>query len=523
MTAGAQCDENPRTGGALNGSVLAGRECAWSNRVVLWLRRAFPRAQICHVNSARAGSDTEVALASLASLVHPRSCEGSVSGVDLVMMDYSVNDALGGSTQGPNDLTSRSPLQGLDRTTMLGVVMEAAILALRRMAPQAMQLQLLQQIPAGFRSGALDAMRRACAFHGVALVDLNHACNSGIACEWNPPTNHPQWQSHQHIANAVAYAFRWQYEHLRCSVARSNPGGDRGVAALPAPAASHPSALCSSAQPARSRQATYRRLEWYNHSGYCLTPTASATRLPNPTATNATRPGSPRPRGPASRETAATAVLASAAVASTEAARLRSRLRIPSVESPRDRSGGADATLYAPALLSRAVVCFEPSTEISAYHPKASAARDLGGNWSLEEDRPGKPGWIAKWAGATHRFRLTFGAKPALGISYLRSYESVGNAVISLNGARDALVGTWDQPISTTQTAWFQMDSKSLGFGVAPNSTHDLELTFIGGARPGLRGVYHSFDANGEKQGLAQVGCRQGTKCMFKLIDLLAC
>ena len=437
--------------------------------------------------------------------------------------------------------------------------------------PQAMQLQLLQQIPAGFRSGALDAMRRACAFHGVALVDLNHACNSGIACEWTPPTNHPQWQSHQHIANAVAYAFRWQYEHLRCSVARSNPGGDRGVAALPAPAASHPSALCSSAQPARSREATYRRLAWYNYSGYCLTPTASATRLPNPTATNATRPGSPRPRGPASRETAATAVLASAAVASTEAARLRSRLRIPSVESPRDRSGGADATLYAPALLSRAVVCFEPSTEISAYHPKASAARDLGGNWSLEEDRPGKPGWIAKWAGATHRFRLTFGAKPALGISYLRSYESVGNAVISLNGARDALVGTWDQPISTTQTAvreqrgsepaqnpraprtvpgdqawvvggggarapreaplrissvrtqWFQMDSKSLGFGVAPNSTHDLELTFIGGARPGLRGVYHSFDANGEKQGLAQVGCRQGTKCMFKLIDLLAC
>lgn len=486
MTAGAQCEEVKATGGAPDGPTFAGRQCAWSHRFVLWLRRAFPRAEICHVNSARAGSDSEVALGSLYSLLRPHGCGGGP--VDVVFTDYSVNDALGASTQGAADLTSKSSLQSLPREKQLGVVMEALILAIKKLAPDAMHVQLLQQIVAGFQSKSLHAMRRACVHHGVAIVDLNHACNSLIACEWSPATNHPQWQSHQHVANAVAYAFRRaDQELLLCNPSKPRPAANH---AQPVPAM-----RCDSARPVTSELAARARRDWFNHAGYCIAHPPFGRTKP----AMLTRFGY-SPEGAA--------------------------LDLISLMRLAPMGVTAAGTLHSPLDLEKATVCLAPTSEISAYLPPSATAamgRDLGGTWKLFEDRPGKPGWIASVPHATHRFNVTFGAKPALGISYLRSYSSVGNAQITLNGVTDSLVGYWVQPLSTTQTAWFQADSKSLGFGVEPYSSHVLEIKFLGGAVPRLRGVYHRFDANGELQG-QQLGCLPpSNECKFKLIEILAC
>lgn len=55
------------------------------------------------------------------------------------------------------------------------------------------------------------------------------------------------------------------------------------------------------------------------------------------------------------------------------------------------------------------------------------------GNWSLIEDREGKPGWITTGpVGSRIEFAVAFGAEPRLQVVYDRSYEGFGSAEIVL-------------------------------------------------------------------------------------------
>merc|ERR1712039_1162646 len=61
----------------------------------------------------------------------------------------------------------------------------------------------------------------------------------------------------------------------------------------------------------------------------------------------------------------------------------------------------------------------------------------VDGSWRLFTDVPNKPGWIAQgnitdWL----VFPVSFGPNPKLSITYLRSYEKLGEAEVILDGIK---------------------------------------------------------------------------------------
>ena len=117
------------------------------------------------------------------------------------------------------------------------------------------------------------------------------------------------------------------------------------------------------------------------------------------------------------------------------------------------------------------------------------------GNWTLYEDHPGKPGWIASWLnlknereGPTLRFRLQFGDRPRVAVSFLRSYAGFGLAKLIFPHFKQPdktmsmlLNGAWSHPWSTTETMTVNVAQR---FGVKAGSTLSVDLEFLGGLKP---------------------------------------
>ena len=167
-------------------------------------------------------------------------------------------------------------------------------------------------------------------------------------------------------------------------------------------------------------------------------------------------------------------------------------------------SGEKDAqdvnrSLWSKETLDRFPVCLQPLVSFDAYlqwkiqkEDVASPARTS--SWNLTEDRPGKPGWIATQNGTKLTFPLIFGSSPMMSVTFLRSYEGLGDAEIFLNGKIWKLTGLWDDPvrerISVSETVVFQvsrthsygtvMDLKYgvAAFGVKPFQKLPVEFTF---------------------------------------------
>jgi len=114
--------------------------------------------------------------------------------------------------------------------------------------------------------------------------------------------------------------------------------------------------------------------------------------------------------------------------------------------------------------------CFPICTSGNFYFSSHDAYRRLGAvpcahsilrgqseGCMLEEDRPGKPGWILRQreghATSYVEFVVSFGQAPTLSLSYVRSYEGTefGDALLRLNGRDYMLVGRQDAS-RTTQT-----------------------------------------------------------------------
>jgi len=82
------------------------------------------------------------------------------------------------------------------------------------------------------------------------------------------------------------------------------------------------------------------------------------------------------------------------------------------------------------------------------------------GNWELCEDRRDRPGWIATEANSTIIFPIRFGSSGVLSVSYLKSYEKVGIAELSLKSRRgdifsSYLDGRWDKQFSLPASTMF--------------------------------------------------------------------
>eukprot|EP00931_Biecheleriopsis_adriatica_P119421 TRINITY_DN9463_c0_g5_i1.p1 TRINITY_DN9463_c0_g5~~TRINITY_DN9463_c0_g5_i1.p1 ORF type:complete len:568 (-),score=99.41 TRINITY_DN9463_c0_g5_i1:56-1582(-) len=92
--------------------------------------------------------------------------------------------------------------------------------------------------------------------------------------------------------------------------------------------------------------------------------------------------------------------------------------------------------------------CRETLKTWNSFSPTDKAAiTNITGNWRVYEDRPTKPGWIATEADSTISFPVLFSKKPVLTITYMRSYENMGDAWLSFGSdpqKQTLLRGLWD-------------------------------------------------------------------------------
>ena len=154
-----------------------------------------------------------------------------------------------------------------------------------------------------------------------------------------------------------------------------------------------------------------------------------------------------------------------------------------------------------PALYAKLPSCLIPSSIYDAFTKATTTHGVVAVGWSVIEDRPGKPGWIATEKNAKLTFEVTFGSVPQFAISYLRSYENVGKASLELNGRTIIINALWSKRISTTEVLTSQAYARVLkaarggvhssnagdhnsfgiiGFGVKAHSTHKIIFTNLG-------------------------------------------
>ncbi|CAK9022506.1 unnamed protein product [Durusdinium trenchii] len=143
------------------------------------------------------------------------------------------------------------------------------------------------------------------------------------------------------------------------------------------------------------------------------------------------------------------------------------------------------STFYHPALYrNRFTVCKKPCAILSPWRRSTVEVRIIRGNWSFYEDRPGKPGWISTCPGSVMEIPLCFGQSPTFSLTYLRSYEKMGKAKVTLNGISLTINGLWDDGnrFAQSETLFAQAGNGLLqtwgagilGFNVTPNSSLPL-------------------------------------------------
>ena len=109
---------------------------------------------------------------------------------------------------------------------------------------------------------------------------------------------------------------------------------------------------------------------------------------------------------------------------------------------------------------------------------KLPHVRTSRGNWSVLEDRPGKPGWISDGAvGSSIGFDLTFGPSPRALIVFEQGYEGFGDARVSMGAhpTSQELRGVRGDGVRVTQAQLVTVRDSML----RPNSKETLWVTKV--------------------------------------------
>jgi hypothetical protein len=386
--------------------LVSWKECAWSARVVSWMRAAFPCMDISLYNYAAGGTTISSGMASLHTwLQNPPDS-------DLLLVDYVVNDAFF------DPFISSKP--GLV-TTSLSAAYEQFILQTRAARPD-LEIVFVNTCALLQCSKVAAEIEAIAAHYGIPVISYAavvksasltpELCGKDVSPQWwgDEKTTHPRWQVHQLMAEMVQ----------DCVVQR-----------------------------------------W---GSYC----AAGTRA-----------------------------------------------RVPVSLLPMLRPA---TTLNAASDLQKVATCDRPTTFYSALeligHAKRGEALEgiEAHNWPLTEDRANKPGFIAESSDAEIKFAVRFGTNPRLILTYLRSYEGLGNVQMSFVGipfppeyggpARGdrsiELEGLYapDSPdfaahVSQSFLLSLEVQQEAfqhwagllgvLGWGIQPGSSHTLRFKAIGG------------------------------------------
>ncbi|CAE7201174.1 unnamed protein product [Symbiodinium sp. CCMP2592] len=137
-------------------------------------------------------------------------------------------------------------------------------------------------------------------------------------------------------------------------------------------------------------------------------------------------------------------------------------------------------------------ICIVPLTAHLARAPgPGSPNMSLYKEWSLYEDRPAKPGWITKVVtGENLTFNVNFSSSPRLVVQYLRSYENIGTAEMSIDSfwawtssqfpnirtetRRFPLRAWWEHRMSVTESLLF----KPFAEGLAHAGSRSASVSF---------------------------------------------
>ena len=146
------------------------------------------------------------------------------------------------------------------------------------------------------------------------------------------------------------------------------------------------------------------------------------------------------------------------------------------------------------AMRQRQPARLRSTVPVTASATLAAFPRVASGNWSLYEDRPGKPGWISTGPnGSTLEFDVSFSSSPRLAVVFDQSYEAYADARLSFEGVPGAyeLRGVRPDSARVTQTAVVSMNVRQgvlqnfanghgmAGFGIQPNARHTMRLTLL--------------------------------------------
>eukprot|EP00930_Biecheleria_cincta_P098081 TRINITY_DN89771_c0_g1_i1.p1 TRINITY_DN89771_c0_g1~~TRINITY_DN89771_c0_g1_i1.p1 ORF type:complete len:572 (-),score=91.16 TRINITY_DN89771_c0_g1_i1:254-1969(-) len=163
----------------------------------------------------------------------------------------------------------------------------------------------------------------------------------------------------------------------------------------------------------------------------------------------------------------------------------------PSVRPPSDLGAYEDpieAIDMRNAALSQINACFVPLASHSAHSPgNSTPARTPQGSWTLLEDRPGKPGWIATGRDEAITFPVFFSDRPKLMVSFLKTYDETWGTVEVLleNKVLGKISPFWKDKVSLTVMEWFT--SKDLP--VQPDTPYKVSVRMISGTKFKLTAV----------------------------------
>jgi len=153
-----------------------------------------------------------------------------------------------------------------------------------------------------------------------------------------------------------------------------------------------------------------------------------------------------------------------------------------------EHASGRTHAVFPQQALRPLMACLGPLSTFDAANTSTEQPT-LTDGWSHTDEGRGKPGWVASRVGAKIHFDLRFGNHPSLNLAYLKSYEGMGSAQLTLNSRDLTVDASWPNRVSMTQVMWAQVGANPLaaeddggmkGFSVRPHSHARLTVTFLG-------------------------------------------